>query len=161
MNTRTASRENVAAGKGAVGPGYRFEEIEVGMRAETRNTVSDEHIRAFAAVSGDRNPVHLDEAFAETTFFGKRISQGMLTASYISGVFGTQLPGPGAIYVSQSLRFKQPVWIGDEIRTSVTVRETIPKKRRVLFSCECRNARGEVVLEGEAELMVPPRGALS
>ena len=139
------------------GRGYTFEEIEVGMRAVSQSRVTDEHIRAFAEVSGDRNPVHLDEDFARQTPFRARISQGMLTASYISAVFGTHLPGPGAIYIAQSLRFKRPVWVDDAIRTIVTVTDTVPAKRRVRFHCECRNASDQIVLEGDAELMVPVR----
>jgi 3-hydroxybutyryl-CoA dehydratase len=135
-----------------------FEEIEVGMQASVENTVADSDIRSFATVSGDHNPVHLDEDFARTTPFGERISHGMLTASYISAVFGTHLPGPGAIYVTQTLNFRRPVRIGDVIRTTVTVAEIFPPKRRVRFECQCRNGEGKVVLEGEAMLMIPERG---
>lgn len=139
--------------------GLTFEEIELGMQASVENTVMDEDIRSFATVSGDYNPVHLDAEFAKGTPFGNRISHGMLTASYISAVFGMHLPGPGAIYVTQTLNFKRPVWIGDVIRTTVTVAEMFPQKRRVRFECMCRNAEGKVVLEGEAMLMIPGREA--
>jgi 3-hydroxybutyryl-CoA dehydratase len=139
--------------------GLTFEEIELGMHASVENTVMDEDIRSFATVSGDYNPVHLDAEFAKGTPFGNRISHGMLTASYISAVFGMHLPGPGAIYVTQTLNFKRPVWIGDVIRTTVTVAEMFPQKRRVRFECTCRNAEGKVVLEGEAMLMIPGREA--
>ncbi len=137
--------------------GYTFEEIQLGMNASVENTVSDADIRSFADVSGDCNPVHLDAEFARGTPFGDRISHGMLTASYISAVFGMHLPGPGAIYVTQTLNFKRPVWIGDVIRTTVTVAEMFPVKRRVRFECVCRNGEDKVVLEGEAMLMIPGR----
>ena len=137
--------------------GYTFEEIQLGMNASVENTVSDSDIRSFADVSGDYNPVHLDAEFARETPFGDRISHGMLTASYISAVFGMHLPGPGAIYVTQTLNFKRPVWIGDVIRTRVTVAEMFPAKRRVRFECVCRNGEDKVVLEGEARMMIPGR----
>ena len=139
--------------------GLTLEEIELGMQACVENTVMDEDIRSFATVSGDYNPVHLDDEFAKGTPFGNRISHGMLTASYISAVFGMHLPGPGAIYVTQTLNFKRPVWIGDVIRTTVTVAEMFPQKRRARFECACRNGDGMVVLEGEAMLMIPERAA--
>ena len=147
----------VEDGGRSVPRGYTFEEIQLGMNASVENTVSDADIRSFADVSGDYNPVHLDAEFARETPFGDRISHGMLTASYISAVFGMHLPGPGAIYVTQTLNFKRPVWIGDVIRTRVTVAEMFPAKRRVRFECVCRNGEDKVVLEGEAMMMIPGR----
>ena len=91
--------------------GLTFEEIQLGMTASRENTVTDSDIQSFATISGDENPVHLDDVYAATTPFKKRISHGMLTASYISALFGTSLPGPGAIYVTQTLNFRRPVWI--------------------------------------------------
>ncbi len=135
--------------------GLQFEELQLGMSASVENEVTDAHIRSFADVSGDYNPVHLDEDFARETPFGDRISHGILTASYISAVFGMHLPGPGAIYVTQTLNFKRPVWIGDVVRTTVTVAEMFPAKRRVRFECVCRNGDDKVVLEGEAMMMIP------
>ena len=124
--------------------GLTVEEIELGMQARVENTVMDEDIRSFATVSGDYNPVHLDAEFAKGTPFGNRISHGMLTASYISAVFGMHLPGPGAIYVTQTLNFKRPVWIGDVIRTTVTVdphEEGSGVPRRTLVVCMvCRKS---------------------
>ena len=144
-------------GAGVTPRGYTFEEIELGMKAGIEKEVREEDIVAFAGVSGDYNLVHLDEAFARETRFGARISHGMLTASYISAVFGMRLPGPGAIYVTQTLNFKRPVWIGDVIRTTVTVAEMFPAKRRVRFECQCLNGEDKVVLEGEAMMMIPAR----
>lgn len=135
--------------------GLAFEEIELGMTDRLENVVTERDIVAFADITGDRNPVHLDPAYAATTPFKQCISHGMLTASYISAVFGMRLPGPGAIYVTQTLNFRRPVWIGDRITTTVTVAELLPQKRRVRFECVCTNAEGKVVLEGEAMMMVP------
>lgn len=138
--------------------GLTFEEIQLGMSATRENTVTERDIQSFADISGDSNPVHLDSAYAATTPFKKCISHGMLTASYISAIFGMQLPGPGAIYVAQTLNFRRPVWIGDHITTKVTVAEKFPAKKRVRFECVCTNPDGKVVLEGEAMLMVPGEG---
>lgn len=137
--------------------GLTFEEISLGMSASLDTTVSERDILSFADITGDRNPVHLDDEYARSTPFKNRISHGMLTASYISAVFGMRLPGPGAIYVTQTLNFRRPVWIGDRITTFVTAAELYPQKRRVRFECVCTNGDGKVVLEGEAMLMVPER----
>jgi 3-hydroxybutyryl-CoA dehydratase len=111
---------------------------------------------AFAEVTGDKNPVHIDEDYAAKTMFKGRIAHGMLTAGYISAVFGMELPGPGAIYVSQTLNFRAPVRIGDHAIAQVKVVELIPAKRRARFDCVCTVA-DKPVLEGEAILMVPKR----
>jgi 3-hydroxybutyryl-CoA dehydratase len=113
-------------------------------------------IAAFAGVSGDRNPVHLDADYAAGTMFKERIAHGMLSAAYISAVVGMELPGPGAIYVSQTLNFKAPVKIGDTVVATVKIVEMMPK-RRVRFSTVCSVA-GKTVVEGEAVMMVPGRG---
>lgn len=120
-------------------------------------TVTEADIVAFANVSGDKNPVHLDAAYAATTMFKERIAHGMLSAGYISAVFGMQLPGPGSIYVSQTLNFKAPVKIGDTVVTTVKVLELM-EKRRVKFETVC-SVGGKPVLAGEAVLMVPARPA--
>jgi len=136
--------------------GYQFEDLDVGMSAATGHTVTDADILMFAGVSGDTNPVHLDGEFAESTMFGGRIAHGMLSASFISAVFGTKLPGPGCIYLAQSLKFKAPVKVGDTVVARVTVAELIVEKRRALFDTVCTVA-GKVVLEGRAEILVPAR----
>ncbi len=136
--------------------GYFLEDLETGMTASYAKTVTDADITLFAGVSGDTNPVHLDDNFAAQTQFKQRIAHGMLSASFISAVFGTRLPGPGAIYMSQNLRFKAPVRVGDTVEARVTVREIIAEKKRVLFDTLCFVA-GEVVLEGDACLMVNRR----
>ena len=136
--------------------GYRFEDLSVGMSAAVARTVSEADILAFAGVSGDNNPVHVDAEFAGASMFGSRIAHGMLSASYISTVFGTKLPGPGSIYLSQTLKFKAPVKIGDTVVARVTLREMNPEKRRASFDTVC-TVDGKVVLEGQAEILVPAR----
>jgi 3-hydroxybutyryl-CoA dehydratase len=135
---------------------YFFEDLEVGMEASFAKTVSEADIVAFAEVTGDKNPVHLDAAYAAKTIFKEPIAHGMLTAGYISAVFGMELPGPGAIYVSQTLNFRGPVKVGDRVVAKVRVMELYPAKRRARFESIC-SVGGKPVLEGEAVLMVPSR----
>jgi 3-hydroxybutyryl-CoA dehydratase len=135
-----------------------FEDLSVGQEASLSNTVSEADITAFANVSGDRNPVHLDEAYATSTMFKGRIAHGMLSAAYISAVFGMKLPGPGAIYLSQTLAFKAPVKIGDTVVTTVKLVELVPEKKRARFETVCA-VNGKPVLTGEAVLMIPARPA--
>lgn len=132
----------------------RFSELAVGQQAESRRAVTVADIEAFAAVTGDDNPAHLDEAYALQTPFKGRIAHGMLSAGFISKVLGTQLPGEGAIYIEQSLQFKRPVRPGDEVLTRVEVRELYPEKKRVRLSTQCLVAN-KVVVDGEAVLQIP------
>lgn len=138
------------------GSGHFFEDLSIGMEARIARAVTEEDIAAFARVSGDFNPVHLDKAYAATTPFKTCISHGILTASYISAVLGMKLPGPGCVYVSQTLNFKTPVYVGMEVITTVKITGLIPEKKRAIFSCVCK-VGDKVVLEGEAVLMVPSR----
>ncbi len=138
--------------------GFFLEDLTLGQAAELSHTVTDGDIRAFAAVSGDNNPVHLDEAYAAATPFKTRIAHGMLSAGYISAVLGTRLPGPGAIYISQTMNFKRPVRIGDEVLTRATVSAIDSERARVTLATVCEVA-GKAVLEGEAVVMVPRRNA--
>jgi len=135
---------------------YLFEDLQIGMEASFAKRVSEADIVAFAEVTGDKNPVHLDADYAAQTIFKTPIAHGMLTAGYISAVFGMEMPGPGAIYVSQTLNFRAPVRIGDWVVAKVRVMELYPAKRRARFECEC-SVDGQVVLEGEAVLLVPTR----
>lgn len=136
---------------------YFIEDLKAGMEAEYSRAVTEADIAAFASVSGDSNPVHLDEAFAAGTDFKGRIAHGLLTASYISTVIGTKLPGPGAIYLAQTLRFMAPVRIGDVVRAVVRVIHLDPRRRRARLACFCY-VGPMVVLEGEANVKVPSRG---
>ncbi|MFN3625577.1 MAG: MaoC family dehydratase [Hyphomicrobium sp.] len=135
-----------------------FEDLSIGQEASSSNTVTADVIRAFADVSGDQNPVHVDADYAAKTIFKERIAHGMLSAAYISAIFGMQLPGPGAIYISQTLNFKAPVKIGDVLVATVKVAELIPEKKRARFDCVC-SVDGKPVVQGEALLMVPSRPA--
>ncbi len=132
-----------------------LDELSVGQSAQMVRIVTEADIVLFAQVSGDHNPVHLDEAFAAQTPFKTRIAHGMLSAAYISAVIGTQLPGPGTIYMQQALRFKRPVKIGDEVTTIATISEIDPIKGRVSIDTVCLVA-GKPVIEGEA-LVIAPR----
>ena len=136
--------------------GLFLEDLSLGQSAEIDHTVTDADIRVFAEVSGDNNPVHLDEAYAAGTPFKTRIAHGMLSAGYISAVLGTRLPGPGAIYISQTMNFRRPVRIGDEVRTRATVSAIDTEKARVTLATVCEVA-GKPVVEGEAVVMVPRR----
>ncbi len=137
-----------------------LDDLSVGQSAQMVRTVTEADIVLFAQVSGDNNPVHLDEAFAAQTPFKTRIAHGMLSAAYISAVIGTQLPGPGTIYMQQALRFKRPVKIGDEVTTIATISEIDPVKGRVSIDTVCL-VGGKPVIEGEALVMAPrkPDGA--
>jgi 3-hydroxybutyryl-CoA dehydratase len=138
--------------------GAYLEDLEIGQTAELRRTVTEHDIESFAAVTGDANPVHLDEAYAAATQFKGRIAHGMLSAGYISAVLGTQLPGPGAIYLSQTLNFRRPVRIGDEVTAEVKVTAIDPARGRVTFATACVVA-GKTVVEGEAVVVAPKRPA--
>ena len=136
--------------------GYQFEDLSVGMSASYGRTVTEADILMFAGVSGDTNPVHLNAEVAAQSMFKERIAHGMLSAGFISTVFGTKLPGPGCIYLSQSLKFRAPVRIGDTVVAKVTVKELVPEKRKATFETVCTVA-GKVVLEGQADILVPAR----
>jgi 3-hydroxybutyryl-CoA dehydratase len=131
----------------------KINELEIGMMATRRNVVTREHIVAYAELSGDQNPVHLDEAFAATTQFKGVIAHGMLSAGYISAVLGNDLPGMGTVYMGQSLSFRGPVRPGDEVVTTVTVKDIVRDKRRVILTTVCKVGE-KVVLDGEAMVMV-------
>jgi len=136
--------------------GKYLDEISEGMTAVFSKTVTEADIVLFAGITGDTNPVHLDEEFAKPTMFKGRIAHGMLTAGFISTVFGTKLPGPGCIYMSQNLKFKAPVRIGDTVRARVTVGTVDREKGRVTFATTCHVGE-QIVLDGEAQLLVPKR----
>ncbi|MFN9164301.1 MAG: MaoC family dehydratase [Alphaproteobacteria bacterium] len=140
-----------------IAPGHFIEDLSVGQSASYTKTVTEADIVKFAEVSGDNNPVHLDEAFAQSTMFKGRIAHGMLSAGFISTVIGTKLPGSGTIYMSQTLRFRAPVRIGDTVTATCTITEIIPEKRRAVLTTVCK-VGDTVVIEGEALVMVPARG---
>jgi 3-hydroxybutyryl-CoA dehydratase len=131
-----------------------FEDLLVGMTETLSKTFSSADVVGFAELTGDRNPIHLSEHFAAKTPFGRRIAHGLYTASLISAVIGTRLPGPGAVYMSQSLNFRAPVNIGDTVDATVTVAALIPERQRATLTCICR-VGAEIVLEGDALVKVP------
>jgi 3-hydroxybutyryl-CoA dehydratase len=140
--------------------GKTIAQISVGSAAEFVKTVSETDIYLYAGITGDFNPAHLNEVYAQTTFFKKRIAHGMLTAGFISSILGIQLPGPGTIYLKQELNFLAPVFIGDTITARVEVVEVVAEKNRVRFKTTCSNQDGKVVLDGEA-LVMPPKAPKS
>ncbi|MDR1875612.1 MAG: MaoC family dehydratase [Synergistaceae bacterium] len=129
-----------------------FDELSTGMKESLSHTVTREDVDRFAELTGDRNPVHVDEEFARNSRFGRCIAHGMFGAGLISAVLGTRLPGPGNLYMDQSLKFRKPVFIGDTITATVEIVEIYPEKRRTRLSTICTNQDGVVVTEGEALL---------
>ncbi len=137
--------------------GFAFEDLSLGQTARFSKTITEADILMFAAVSGDTNPVHIDAEHAAGTMFKQRIAHGMLSAGLISAVLGTRLPGPGTIYMGQTLKFRAPVKIGDTVTAVVEVTALDPAKRRATLSTTCL-VGGKPVIEGEATVMVPARG---
>lgn len=133
---------------------YFFEDLQLGQRETLMKTVMADDVVGFAQLTGDHNPIHLSDHFARKTRFGGRIAHGLYTASLISAVLGMRLPGPGAVYISQTLNFRGPVRIGDVVVVVVEVVELTAETRRCRLRCECL-VDGKVVLEGEAIVMVP------
>jgi 3-hydroxybutyryl-CoA dehydratase len=148
----------ISGTRGADVQGFYFDELSVGQSAQMSRVVGAADIEAFAEVSGDNNPVHLDEAYAKTTTFGERIAHGMLSAGYISALLGTRLPGPGCIYLSQSLRFRRPVKIGDVVVARVSIRTLDVGRGHVTLDTVCE-VNGKTVIDGEALVIAPRRAA--
>lgn len=132
----------------------KYEDIKIGQHAEYVRTVTSEDIEMFGQVSGDYNPLHFDEDWAKTTMFKGRIAHGILTATYVSTVIGMKLPGPGTIYISQSMKFRRPVRIGDEITARVEVTDKNDEKEFLTLKTVCINQEDKVVLDGEALVTV-------
>lgn len=136
------------------GEGLRFDQIEVGMSESVSKTITDADIVLFAGISGDFNPIHIDEEYAKGTLWGGRIAHGGIAVALISAVLGTKLPGPGSIYISQNLRFLAPIRVGDTVCATVSVSSKDSQKKRVVLATRC--AVGDVVVaEGESTLKLP------
>lgn len=133
--------------------------LHAGQSAEFSKTVTESDVILFAGITGDFNPAHIDEVQAARSRFGGRIAHGMLSAGFISACIAMRLPGPGTIYLTQSLKFTRPVKIGDTVTARVEVLEWTESKRRARLGTTCRNQRGEMVIEGEALVMVPDEAA--
>lgn len=131
----------------------KFDEIQVGDWASFSKTVSEADIYGFAGISGDFNPIHVDEEYARTTRFGRRIAHGILTASLVSTVIGTALPGKNTVYLAQELKFTAPVFIGDTLTAKATVLEKVEEKKILVLDTQVTNQRGQVVLVGQARVM--------
>ncbi len=134
--------------------GKTFEELAVGMQVSIQNTVAEQDVIDFARVSGDHNPLHMDEEYAKTTQFGGRIAHGALSASYISAVLGNDLPGPGAVFLELNLKFVRPVRINDTVTSTAEVIEMIERGNRVRLAVK-GEVNGKIVMRGEALIMVP------
>ncbi|WWW10880.1 MaoC family dehydratase [Arcobacter cryaerophilus gv. pseudocryaerophilus] len=129
-------------------------EIKIGMSESYSQTISEADVKAYAGISGDRNPVHMDDEYAEKSRYKKRIAHGMISSSFFSALFGTKLPGPGCVYVNQSLNFKRPVYIGDTVTAIITVTKIDEIKSRVFFDTVCK-VKNKIVIDGQAELYIP------
>jgi 3-hydroxybutyryl-CoA dehydratase len=132
----------------------KFEELYIGQAAEFTKTVTETDVVMYAGITGDFNPMHVDEVAASKSRFGSRIAHGMLTAGFISAGIGMKLPGPGAVYMGQTLRFTKPVRIGDTVTARLEVIELIPEKKRLKLSTKCTNQDGTVLIEGEATILM-------
>jgi 3-hydroxybutyryl-CoA dehydratase len=136
--------------------GYFFEDLEVGMKAAYARTIGPADLVMFAGISGDTNPMHLNEEYAAATMFEGTIAHGFLCSSFISTVIGTRLPGPGCVYVGQSLKFKAPVRPGDTVTARAVITELVPGRNRAKLRTTC-TVGSTVVIEGEADVLVPSR----
>lgn len=134
---------------------FSMKELTVGQKAVKEFPVTLENGEAFAQVSQDKNPIHLDEEYAKGTMFGRRIAHGMLSAGFISGMIGMELPGEGTIYMKQELTFLRPVYYGDTIRVEIEVTQLQEEKKRAVLSTNCYNQKNEQVIAGQA--LVKPR----
>src|SRR5208337_1623280 len=132
-----------------------FDEIAVGDSSTLSRTLTKDDIALFAVMSGDVNPAHLDQQYAEASMFHRIIAHGMWGGALVSAVLGTRLPGPGTIYLGQDLQFRKPVGLGDTITVTVTAKEKRPEQRIVIFDCRCVNQNGEEVITGTAVTMAP------
>lgn len=135
--------------------GKTIEELKIGDKAYFTKTVSEADVYNYIGVSGDFNPAHINEEYSKQTTFKTRIAHGMISAGFISAVLGTQLPGPGTIYLSQELHFLHPVRFGDTITAICTVEELIPEKNRVILETVCVNQNDDIVIEGHALVLAP------
>jgi 3-hydroxybutyryl-CoA dehydratase len=131
-----------------------IEEIKIGMEVSYSQTITDGDIKAFSGISGDNNPIHMSDEYAKDSRYKRRIAHGMMSASFFSALFGTKVPGEGCVYVSQSLKFKRPVYLDDTVTASIIVTKVDLDKRRVFFRTICK-VKNKIVIDGEAELFVP------
>ncbi|CUU74102.1 MaoC family dehydratase [Campylobacter hyointestinalis] len=131
-----------------------IKDIKIGMKATYSQTITDTDVKAFAGISGDRNPVHLDEIYAQNSRYKKRIAHGLISVSYFSALFGTRLPGEGCVYASQTLNFKRPIYVGDTVTAQIEVINIYIDKKKILFRTTC-TVKNRIVIDGEAEIFIP------
>lgn len=131
-----------------------IEKIEIGMRVSYSQTITDADIKAYAGLSGDHNPVHVNQEYAEESRYGKRLAHGLMSVGFFSALFGMRLPGPGCVYVSQNTQFKRPVYINDTVTAVAEVTDVCLKKKRVFFSTNCY-VKNKIVISGDAEIYIP------
>lgn len=139
---------------------FSIEELKIGDSSFVKKVFNEEDVLAFAELTTDRNPAHVDEQYASKTIFKKQIAHGMFVGSLFSVIFGVQMPGLGSIYIKQSFKFTKPVYFGDEITATATVKEIITDRNRVVFDCVAKNQNGDTVILGEAEIMPPKKESL-
>lgn len=132
----------------------QLDKLQLGMTAEYSQTISDCDIKTFSGISGDKNPVHMDDEYAQNSIFKKRIAHGFMSASFFSAIFGTKLPGEGCVYLSQSLKFIKPVYIGDTVKAIVTLTKINARSRRLTFDTVC-TVKNNIVISGVAEIYLP------
>tara|TARA_Y100000768_G_scaffold64460_1_gene44512 strand:+ start:22258 stop:22683 length:426 start_codon:yes stop_codon:yes gene_type:complete len=128
--------------------------IKIGMSASIKKIIKLDDIKLFAKLSGDTNPIHLDQKYAASSMYKKNIAHGLMSSSFFSGIFGTQLPGEGSIYTYQSLKFKRPIYIGDEVEAKVVVIDIDANKKRIKFTTQCI-VNSKICIDGEAEILIP------
>lgn len=145
---------------GQVLSNHTWEDLQTGQSDSMQRTLTEDDIMAFALLSGDVNPAHLDAEYAEQTMFKKVIAHGMWAGSLVSCLLGTRFPGPGTIYLEQTLKFRRPVYVGDTLTVTATVAEKDEEKKRVTLDCLVENQNGETVVKGQAQVM-PPKEKLS
>jgi 3-hydroxybutyryl-CoA dehydratase len=133
---------------------FIVDRLQVGMTESYQQIITDEKINSFADLSGDKNPIHLSQEYAEKSRLKKRIAHGLLSASFFSALFGTKLPGPGCLYVSQSLHFRRPVFLGDTVKATIEILKIDSVRSRVFFKTTC-TVKNKIVIEGEAEIFIP------
>ena len=135
-----------------------IQDLKIGDSSEIKKVFTEPEVLAFADITTDHNPAHVDKDYASKTMFKKQIAHGMYVGSLFSAIFGVQMPGLGSIYIKQSLKFTKPVYFGDEITAKVTVKELKVERNRVVFDCLAINQNGDTVIIGEAEIMPPRKG---
>ena len=129
-------------------------DMYVDMQEQSKRTITEEDINDFAKISGDYNPIHIDKEYAKQSRYKKRIAHGLMSASFFSALFGMKLPGIGCVYTYQSLRFKRPIYVGDEVNTIITIKSIDKKDKKIVFSTQCI-VKSKVVIDGEAEIYIP------